>query len=206
MLVSKRMTEKPVTVDPDHSLARAQSLMQEGRFRRLPVLQEGELIGIITDRDLREHAGHLEHTKVNVAMTETPLTVTPGITLENAAALMLRYQVGGLPVVDRGAVVGIITATDVLRAFMDVMGASETDTVRIDLTLQGKRHDVAGAFRCIETAGGIVLGLGSYTEKWDTSRVFYVRVRMPDPLAAVDALTEAGYRVLGIHEQSAEVE
>jgi len=206
MLVSKRMTENPVTVEPDDSLAHAQSLMRKGKFRRLPVLQEGGLVGIITDRDIREHVGHLEHTKVNAAMTETPVTVTPGITLESAAALMLRHKVGGLPVVDRGAVVGIITATDVLRAFMDVMGASEADTVRIDLTLQGARHDVAGAFRCIESAGGLVLGLGTYTEKWERGRVFYVRVRMPDPLVAVDALTEAGYRVLGVHEQSAEAE
>lgn len=206
MLVSKRMTEKPVTVDPDDSLAHALSLMQKGKFRRLPVLQRGTLVGVVTDRDIREHAGHLEHTKVNAAMTDTPLTVTPGIALESAAGLMLRHKVGGLPVVDRGAVIGIITTTDVLRAFMDVMGASEKDTVRIDLTLQGTRHDVAGAFRCIESAGGLVLGLGTYAEKWDRSRVFYVRVRMADPLAAVDALTEAGYRVLGVHEQPVEAE
>jgi acetoin utilization protein AcuB len=201
MLVRKRMTEKPVTIGPDETLATARKLMQAGKFGRLPVVQGDALVGIVTDRDTREHGGYLDNTKVNVAMTEKPLTVTPDVTVESAAALMLRHKIGGLPVVGGGAVVGIITASDVLKAFMDVMGASDVDTVRIDLVLEGAHHDVAGAFRTIEDAGGTVLGLGTYTEKWDKSRVFYIRVRVPDPTPVADALMEAGYKVIGVHEQ-----
>ena len=76
MLVKKYMTQNPVTVTPDDHLDVAQSKMEKGRFRSLPVLQDGSLVGIVTDRDLGRHLGYLGSTKVNGAMTEAVMTVT----------------------------------------------------------------------------------------------------------------------------------
>ena len=73
MLVRQRMTPNPVIIGPQAMLAIAQEYMRVGHFRRLPVVQEGALIGILTDRDVRRHAGSEERTKVQAAMTETPL-------------------------------------------------------------------------------------------------------------------------------------
>ena len=64
MIVGNRMTKEPITVGEDELLIRASHKMQAGGFRRLPVMKEGKLVGIVTERDVREHRGHLEHTKV----------------------------------------------------------------------------------------------------------------------------------------------
>ncbi|HET9296466.1 MAG TPA: CBS domain-containing protein, partial [Candidatus Binatia bacterium] len=93
MLVRYRMTKEPVTVEPDQWLSDAAHKMQAGGFRRLPVVSDGRLVGIVTDRDARQHHGRLEQTKIKEAMTESPLiTVTPATTLEEAAGIMLEQQ------------------------------------------------------------------------------------------------------------------
>ncbi len=92
--------------------------MREGRFRSLPVLDEGTLVGIITDRDIREHAGRLEDTKVALAMTKEVMTVKPDTSIWDAARLMIDHKVGGLPVVEDGQLVGIVTTIDLLKAFV----------------------------------------------------------------------------------------
>src|SRR5262245_51961221 len=130
MLVRDRMTKEPFTVGPDDFLIQASGKMKAGGFRRLPVIENGKLIGIITDHDLRAHRGYWEHTKVNGVMTEKVFTVTPETTLEEAAQLMLQKQIGGLPVLDDKRLVGIISASDVLGAFLDLMGASRGGSTR----------------------------------------------------------------------------
>jgi CBS domain-containing protein len=114
------MTEKPETIRPTDVLALAQEKMAKGGFRRLPVVDDsGHLIGIITDRDLREHKGFLPTTRVTAAIVENPVTVSPDDTIEAAAHLMLERKIGGLPVVaSDGQLVGIITETDLLSGFV----------------------------------------------------------------------------------------
>ena len=198
MLVSKRMQKKPVTVGPEEHLATVQKKMKEGGFRRTPVVENGLLVGIVTDRDIRQHLGFLERTKVNVAMSEKLVTVAPQTTLEEAALLLLKHKIGGLPVVDDGQLVGIITTSDILHAFLDVMGASEEGTFRIDVLLQGDGHDLASASQIIAGKGGEILGVGTYREKWEESPVFYLRVRATDPSPIAHKLREKGFTVLGV--------
>lgn len=199
MLVGKRMTKAPVTITPEDYLATAQAKMEQGKFRQLPVVKEGRLVGIVTGRDLSRHAGFLERTKVNVAMTEKLVTVNPRSTLEEAAQLLLKHKIGGLPVVDGKELVGIITTSDILRAFLDVMGVSEEGTCRIDLLLEGEGHDLTCASGTVSEQGGEVLGLGTYREKWDDSPVCYLRLRSADPDRVADALKQKGFAVLGVH-------
>ena len=107
MLVQNRMTNNPETISPDEFLTSGLGKMQKGGFRRLPVVKDDKLIGIITDRDLREHAGLLERTKVSSAMTKDLMTVTPRATVEQATKLMLSHKISGLPVTDAGNLVGL---------------------------------------------------------------------------------------------------
>ena len=109
MLVRHHMTKEPITVELDDLLSQAAHKMKAGGFRRLPVVSDGKLVGIVTERDLREHRGQLEHTKINGVMTENLFTVSPEITLEEAAQIMLEQQIGGLPVIHEGRLIGIIT-------------------------------------------------------------------------------------------------
>ena len=199
MLVGKRMSGKVVTLTSDDYLSTAQSRMWSGKFRRLPVVQDERLVGIITDRDLREHLGRLERTRISEAMTENPLTVTPETTLEEAAQTLLKNKIGGLPVIELGKLVGIITTSDILQAFLDVMGVSVSGAARIDLLLEGKRQDFTSASKIIAEEGGEILGLGTYREKWGESHVCYLRLRTADPERVTKALEEKGYNVLGVH-------
>ena len=125
MEIAKWMSRSPTCVRPDDTLAAAKKLMDAGRFRRLPVVESEKLIGIITERDLRQHWGYLDATKVNAAMTPDPLTVTPRDTAENAARLMLQHKIGGLPVVDNSELVGILSTSDLIRALLNVIQAAE---------------------------------------------------------------------------------
>ncbi len=123
MLVRERMTPDPVTVAPKAMLSVARDAMTAGKFRRVPIVQDGVLVGILTDRDLRQYLGVEERTRIEAAMTETPLTIPPTLTVQEATQLMLKHQVSGLPVLEGGQLVGIITTSDVLRAFLELTSA-----------------------------------------------------------------------------------
>ncbi len=122
------MTPNPVTVGPKSTLPEAHKLMMERDFRRLPVIDRGKLIGIITLGDVRE-AGPSSATTLSIfelnyllaqltvdkIMTHNPVTVAPEATIRDAAKLMLQHEVGALPVVDADQLVGIITESDIFR-------------------------------------------------------------------------------------------
>ena len=98
--------------------------MEAGGFRRLPVLDDGRLVGILTERDLHQYAGYLESTRVTAAMSTALVTVTPYDTVEDAARLMLKHKIGGLPIVAEGKLVGIVTTSDLLKAFLAVIAGT----------------------------------------------------------------------------------
>jgi acetoin utilization protein AcuB len=192
------MTKDPVTVTADDLLIQARLKMQKGSFRQLPVASNGQLVGIITDRDMREHAGYLDRTEVKAAMSKKPLSVTPATTLEAAAQLLLKHKIGGLPVVENGRLVGIITRSDVLQAFLDVMGASEAISTRIDFVL-GEGGGLAEASRVVLQEGGEVLSVGTYRGKWGEAPVCYLRLRSGDTDTIAKVLRERGFEVLGVY-------
>lgn len=199
MLVENHMTKEPITIEPDELLIRASHKMRSGGFRRLPVVSDGKLVGIISERDLREHRGHLEHTKVNGVMTEKPVTVGPGVTVEEAARIMVEEQIGGLPVVEGGHLVGVISVTDVMNAFLDMMGASKGGSTRIDFVVEGEEHGFNEASRVIAREGGEVLGIGTYRDRLGDNPICYLRLISGDADKIAQALRDSGYDVLGVH-------
>jgi acetoin utilization protein AcuB len=132
-------------------------------------------------------------------MSKKPVTVTLATTVEAAAQLLLKEKIGGLPVVEKGRLVGIITASDILQAFLDVMGASEETSTRIDFVLQDEGGGLAEASRIISKEGGEVLGVGTYRGKWGEAPVCYLRLRSGDADAIAKLLREKGFDVLGVH-------
>ncbi|WP_034336068.1 CBS domain-containing protein [Deinococcus misasensis] len=139
MKVRDVMTPHPITVSPETSVPEAMQLMQTHGFRRLPVVEGGELVGIVTDRDLKEalpssattlsiwEMNHLlSRLQVAEVMSEQVITVKAQTELVQAAELMLTHKIGGLPVVSSlGHVIGIITVTEVLRAFVEQQHAAD---------------------------------------------------------------------------------
>ena len=112
MFIRECRTKDPVTIEPGDTLARADAKMKAGGFRRLPVVLHGELIGILSEYDLRRYLESLYSTLVVAAMTPNPFTVSPWATLEHAVAVLRAEEIGALPVVEHGRLIGIVTASD----------------------------------------------------------------------------------------------
>lgn len=124
------MVPLPVTVTPQTAVADAHTLMQQRHIRHLPVLDNGRLVGIITDRDIRlvlpSPATSLSRWELNYllvkltvaeVMTRFVVAVLPTCPVPEAVDLMLRHKIGALPVLEQRQLVGILTRTDILRAF-----------------------------------------------------------------------------------------
>lgn len=134
MQVKERMRTSLLTVGPTDSVRTAWGLLREHRIRHLPVVEQGRLVGIITDRDIRlvfpsgtaGQGGQDPHDalgKISVGdiMTKRVVTVTPETSVADATRLLLKHRIGGLPVVRGDHLVGIITKTDILAAFLEMV-------------------------------------------------------------------------------------
>ena len=137
-LVAEVMTQNPVFVESEAPLAEADRLMEDHNVRRLPVMEDGRLVGIISKGDLREaHMAELstchpfepmaEENWLTVAeaMSSPVVTGTPYTPVVEAAQLMLEHKIGALPVLDAGRLVGILTDTDLIRLLMGEMQVIE---------------------------------------------------------------------------------
>jgi acetoin utilization protein AcuB len=133
--VGEIMSSSPVTITSEHSLDSALDLLSKHGIRELPVVESGRLIGIVTDRDLRQVAPsyplfrdeeeiryYSQNVKVASAMTPDPLTVSPETPLVEAAKLLRTYRINSLPVVDDARLVGIVSVTDFLKLFIEQSG------------------------------------------------------------------------------------
>jgi acetoin utilization protein AcuB len=150
VLVRNRMTPNPTTVRPDSDPMAAQTLLRYGKFGRLPVVdQDGKLVGIVTASDLElffsraPSPGVLKRQfRVDQVMKSPVITVSPDYPLEEAARLMLKHKVGGLPVVEDGELVGIITVSDIFAQLVDAMGG-ETHTLRVTVRVPDQPGELA---------------------------------------------------------------
>ena len=129
-LVRDCMTIDPATVGPRDSLQKVVELLRRRDIRSVPVLEDGRLIGIVTDRDVRQVAPayplfrdedeirrYTENLTVTAAMTADPMTIAPDAPLVDAAKVLETYRISSLPVIDGTALVGMLTVIDLLRAF-----------------------------------------------------------------------------------------
>jgi len=136
MHVRDVMTPDPITIGPNHSIGAALARMRRGGFRRLPVVEDGKLVGIITDRDLRLAMNSpfvmregwydsylMEHIEVRSCMTPDPVTVEADDDLLDAVRVMRKHKFGGVPVMEAGKLVGILTETDLLNFLEQLLEA-----------------------------------------------------------------------------------
>lgn len=138
LTVNDLMTVIPNTITPNTSLRQVIALMKAQGYRQLPVLDEGKLVGIITDRDVRlavnspmmlhaqrENQELLDKVTAESCMTLNPITITPETPAYRAAEMLSIYKFGALPVVDGETLVGIVTVTD----FLDYFVASQAENI-----------------------------------------------------------------------------
>ena len=206
MLVRDVMQSKLVTVGPKTTLPQAMRLAAERRIRHLPVVEDGELLGIVSDRDLKQAmaspATSLEVHELNYLlsrlvvaeiMTKTVITIGPLSPVEEAARLMLLEKISALLVMDGGQLVGIITETDVLDLLVRALGAG-TPSTRLDVLLEGRPAELVEVVDAIERAGVPIASLVTLESRGGLREVV-VRVATVNPGPAITALEARGFTV-----------
>ncbi|WP_161881780.1 CBS and ACT domain-containing protein [Deinococcus alpinitundrae] len=210
MLVREWMTPDPLTVSPTTPVMDALGLLKARGFRRLPVVEGGELIGITTRKDLKDalpskaatlsiwevHA-LLSKLTVGEMMARPVITAQEGEYMEDAALRMRQRAVGGLPVLDgRNQLCGMLTVGDVLEAFTHILGQDEGGT-RLHLRLPDVPGSLERAARAVQPSNIISLAT-SGTERsasGEKKRTFVMRVVGEHAAGARHRLREAGFEV-----------
>lgn len=173
MLVRERMTPNPITITADTSVSDAMRMMREKKIRRLPVLDgHKQLVGIVSDTDLLyaspspatslsvwEIHDLLYKLKVEQVMTRDVVTVADDTPVEEAARVMADRHIGGLPVMQGKALVGIITESDLFKLFLEFIGGRRPG-VRITVVTSNAKGTVAKIASAIFGLGGNIVGLG----------------------------------------------
>jgi acetoin utilization protein AcuB len=186
MLVKDYMTPHPIMVGPEMRITEAQKLMTENKIRHLPVVGDGKrLLGLVTHHRLAFHPDQLasidvwEITRFLAELTVSKVmiagadlhVVSPESTLEEAADILLKYKISGLPVVEDGVVVGVITETDLLIEFQNLLGAPEAGW-RAVMRVPDKIGQYRKLVRAISENNWGLMALGGvrspkHPDKWD---------------------------------------
>jgi acetoin utilization protein AcuB len=205
MYVRSRMTVNPFTIAPDTMIADALELMREKNINRVPVVKDGKLVGIVTERKVMEVSPSsatslsvfevnylLSKTKVEQVMTKKVVTVSPDDLLEVAALKMRDNNVGGLPVVENGKVVGIITESNIFDAFIEIMGFREQGS-RISILIQEDRPGVlAEMAKTIAACNINITRLAIYHDE------IVLRVDTKEPEQLIQSLQEKGFQIASV--------
>lgn len=207
MTVSRWMTRSLITIDQDDPVSLAFHLLLVNDIRHLPVVSQGKPVGIITDRDLKEalipsdpsqksrRSYHrIKNIKAKRIMTPNPILVSPETPLEEAAQILLERKISGLPVRGPdGSLVGILTVTDILRAFIEFIRALGSSQ-RIDIIMESDAYDPV--CRLLRQQSARIVSVGIIPSDQGGRTVYSFRVQFEDLSALAEYLRNQGYRVL----------
>ncbi len=206
MLVKNRMTRDVVTALPGTSLADGLALMHERRIRHLPVLEDGRLVGIVSDRDLRgaappigslpeeQRLAFLRDQRIAQIMKRDVVTVDPTTPVEEAARLMAVRTIGALPVLEADTLVGILTAADLLRGFVDLFGMNRPSS-RIEVRIPNRPGELARVVRLIGVEQKINIAGMVVPAVTAGGSVAVIRIQVLDPRPVIEGLRNLGYEV-----------
>jgi acetoin utilization protein AcuB len=210
LLVRDSMTREVVTISPQTTAAEALALCREKGIRHLPVMEEGRLAGMVSDRDLRSatpalgdpaRAEALQTIRVRGVMVRDVLTAHPEDPIEQAANTMREKKIGCLPVLEAGELVGILTSSDVMEALVYLIGAHEPGS-RVEVLMPDRPGTLAGVAGLFGELGinivSVVAGARQEAPEGGLleGRIGIFKIDTINPKEAVDVLQQAGYRVL----------
>ena len=167
MFVADRMTKHPITMTSSATVGEVDRIMKKNKIHRMLIVDEDKLVGYLSDRDVMRVAPSpatslskfeirelLDKLSVKDIMQKKVVTVSEDATIEEAALIMYQNKVGGLPVISQvGKVVGIITATDILKTFLEVMGLPSGGKIRMTLEVENKIGVMADITKIIANSG-----------------------------------------------------
>jgi acetoin utilization protein AcuB len=212
MFVGERMSHPIISVAPDMPVHDALDMFKRERIRRAPVVKEGKLVGIVSDKDLLNASPSpatslsiwemnylLSKVTVSEVMTKNVMIVSEDTPIEEAARIMADNKIGGLPVMRDGHVVGIITETDLFKIFLEFMGAREKG-VRITALLDDKPGQLAKITKAISGAGGNFIAFGQFTGEDPSNRLVTFKVKGVDENDAKEAIKDIAKEIWDVRE------
>ena len=193
MTVGQRMTKNPITVKPETPVSEAQYTMRKEKVHRFPVVDKDQkLKGIVTEKDLLyatpspattldvyEMSYLLYKLKVDEVMSTDLVTVTEDTPIEEAAKVLVDNNIGGLPVLRDGKLVGIITESDLFKVFLE-MFASREKGVRMTLVIPEERGELAKLAGAVSAVGGNILALGTFLGEDSSQTLLTMKVQDVD--------------------------
>ncbi len=195
MRVEKWMIKDIVTVGKETDIKEAIRLMKKNSIRHLPVVEDDHFLGFVTEGDLRQLVipSILEKIKVKDVMISDPITISAQADIETAAKLVYHYKIGGLPVVEKGKLLGILTVTDILRAFIEMMGILTADS-RLDVIIGDFPTSFEEVYNIIHKNNVKIISLGITSDEDETIYSFRLQKCKLEPVVA--ALKKRGYKVV----------
>ncbi len=188
MFVGERMSRPVISVSPDTPINDALAMFKKEHIRRAPVIKDGKLVGIVSERDLLNASPSsattlsvwemnylISKVKVKNVMTKKVITVSRDTPIEEAARIMADKKIGGLPVVDGERVVGMITETDLFKVFLELMGARDKG-VRVTATIEDKPGELAKVTKAIANAGGNFVAFGFFAGEDASTKILTFKV------------------------------
>jgi acetoin utilization protein AcuB len=189
MLVTNWMSKNVITIKEDDSMQEAMKLMKQHSIRMLPVLKDGRLVGVLTDRDLKRASASdattldvhemlylITKIKVKNIMSKNPIAVAPNLTVEETAEILLNNKISGAPVVDeKGKLVGTITQTDLFRVLISLTGVGKRG-IQFAFQIEDRPGSIKNLADPIRTHGGRMVSiLTSYDNVPEGFRKVYIR-------------------------------
>jgi acetoin utilization protein AcuB len=189
MFVGERMSRPVISVSPEEPINEVLAMFRKEHIRRAPVMKEGKLVGIVSERDLLNASPSsattlsvwelnylISKVRVKDVMSKKVITVDKDTPIEEAARIMADKKIGGLPVTSGEKVVGIITETDLFKVFLELMGARHKAT-RVTATIREQPGELAKVTRAIASNGGDFISFGMFSGPDANSRVITFKVQ-----------------------------
>jgi len=200
MLVQEVMHADPITITPQTTLCDAYQLMHEKNIRHLPIMENGQLVGLVTDRDLRLATSRLaQHpfdpkARVREIMSHPVHTAYPNDPVERATQMMLEMKIGCMPVVEESRLVGIVTSADLLAALLRLTGVHHPSG-RLDIRMSDKPGELARLAQLLAERNVNIHSILTYTES-DRQARLVLRVNTMEIHALAQHICDAGFEVL----------
>jgi len=194
MLVGNWMTKDVISVDVNDSMQDAARLIRKHKIKRLPVMENGKLVGIVTDRDLKRASASdvttleihellflISEIKISDIMTKDPITIPLDYTIDEAAQILLEHKLSGAPVVDNeGQVAGVITQTDIFRVLVLFTGVKKAG-IQFAFQLEDRPGSIKEVSDIMRNYGCLLVSILSGQDVQAGYRRGYIRVRDCDP-------------------------
>ena len=208
MRIRDVMTKNPITVDSETLVLDAQKIMKENNIRRLPVVDNGNLVGIVTQHDLLQASPSpatslsihelnylLAKMKVKEVMKKNPFTLSPDTPFEEALRIGQDRKIGSFPVMDKGKLIGIITESDTVRFLTRALGLREEGSRVTIEGLGGKFGDLEKIIAIANQHQTIILSMISLPRPENKDWMIVLRLKTTNPDPIVRDFKKAGFNV-----------